>query len=117
MALPTDTITLLFTDIEGRTRLWEEQPDAMRLALPRHDTLLRAAIETNNGHVFKTVGDQFCAAFATASDALDAALAAQQHLHSLQPSAVAATAALALKVRIALHTGEAERRDGDYYGP
>src|SRR5437867_4092582 len=80
MALPTGTVTVLFTDIEGSTRVWEEQPDAMRLALPRHDALLRAAIETNKGHVFKTVGDAFCAVFSTAPEALDAALALQQSL-------------------------------------
>ena len=63
---PTGTITFLFTDIEGSTQLWEQSPEAMRLALARHDTLLRQAIEVHGGHVFKTVGDAFCAAFATA---------------------------------------------------
>jgi class 3 adenylate cyclase len=52
--LPTGTVTFLFTDIEGSTRLWSERPDAMRLALARHDALVRAAIETNRGFVFKT---------------------------------------------------------------
>src|SRR5947207_8388632 len=78
--LPTGTVTFLFTDIEGSTRLWEQHPEAMQLALVRHDALLRAAIETNRGHVFKTMGDQFCAAFAAAPDAVAAALAAQQTL-------------------------------------
>ena len=59
--------TFLFTDIEGSTRLWEEQPETMRLALVRHDALLRAAIETNGGVVFKTIGDAFCAAFSCAA--------------------------------------------------
>src|SRR5438046_10559960 len=81
--LPTGTITFLFTDIEGSTRLWEEQPDTMRLALARHDALLRAAIETNGGVVFKTIGDAFCAAFSTAHQALEAALMAQQSLHQV----------------------------------
>src|SRR5204863_6648712 len=94
MSLPTGTITFLFTDIEGSTQLWEQHPDAMRLALARHDAFLRAAIETNNGHVFKTMGDAFCAAFPVAADAVDAALAIQQSLRSLQPSAVAASAEL-----------------------
>jgi class 3 adenylate cyclase len=71
--LPTGTLTFLFTDIEGSTRLWEEQPDTMRLALARHDALLRVAIETNGGVVFKTIGDAFCTAFPTAPQALDAA--------------------------------------------
>src|SRR5262245_47345216 len=115
--LATGTVTFLFTDIEGSTQLWEQHPDAMRLALARHDTCLNAAIESNGGHIFKTGGDAFCAAFATAPDALDAALAAQQTLRALQPSAVATAAGLALKVRIALHTGAAEARGGDYFGP
>ncbi len=76
MNLPAGTVTFLFTDIEGSTRLWEETPEAMRLALARHDTLLRQAIEDNDGVVFKTVGDAFCAAFATAPNALAAALSA-----------------------------------------
>src|SRR6266699_1848620 len=87
-SLPTGTITFLFTDIEGSTRLWEEHPDAMRLALARHDSLLRAAIETHGGSVFKTVGDAFCAAFPAATQALDAALLGQQHLQSAVPSAL-----------------------------
>ncbi len=79
-ALPTGTVTFLFSDIEGSTKLWEAYPDAMRVALARHDALLRQAIEDNNGYVFKTIGDAFCAAFTTAPDALSAALAAQQAL-------------------------------------
>src|SRR5262249_41121966 len=116
-ALPSGTVTFLFTDIEGSSRLWEQHPDAMRLALARHDTCLQAAIESNHGHVFKTVGDAFCAAFATAPDALDAAIAAQQNLRAFQPSAVASAAGLALKMRVALHTGAAEARGGDYFRP
>src|SRR5438093_225428 len=115
--LPSGTVTFLFTDIEGSTQLWEQHPDAMRLALARHDAFLRAAIETNRGVVFKTVGDSFCAAFAQASDAVDAALMAQQSLRALQPSAVASAAGLSLKVRTALHTGAAEARNDDYFGP
>src|SRR3989442_1286925 len=78
--LPTGIVTFLFTDIEGSTRLWEQHPDAMRTGLARHDALLRYAIEAHGGHVFKTIGDQFCAAFATAPDALAAAVAAQRAL-------------------------------------
>src|SRR5437762_12847208 len=115
--LPTGTVTFLFTDIEGSTRLWEQQPDAMRLALARHDALLRAAIEAHGGHVFKTIGDAFCAVFASATDAVDAALAIQQSLRSLQPPAVAPAPGPSLCVRVALHTGAAEERDRDYFGP
>src|SRR5579864_5696067 len=109
--LPSGTITFLFTDIEGSTRLWEGFPEAMRLALSRHDALLRAAIDHHEGHVFKTMGDAFCAAFHTAPDALNAALAAQQALNVENwPEPVA------IKARMALHTGVAEVRDNDYFG-
>ena len=64
--LPRGTVTFLFTDIEGSTRLWENSPGAMRVALTRHDSLMRAAIESNGGTVFKTIGDAFCTAFPTA---------------------------------------------------
>ena len=111
MPLPSGTITFLFTDIEGSTRLWETFPDAMQSALARHDALLRQAIEAHHGVVFKTVGDAFCAAFATAPDALSAALAAQCALHS-EPW----PADLSLRVRMTLHTGAAELRDQDYFG-
>ena len=83
--LPTGTVTFLFTDIEGSTKLWEAQPDAMHIALERHDVLMRNAIETNGGTVFKTMGDAFCAAFSTAPEALEAALMAQQSLHKAKP--------------------------------
>jgi predicted ATPase/class 3 adenylate cyclase len=109
---PTGTVTFLFTDIEGSTKLWERHPEAMQRALARHDELLRRAIEERGGYVFKTVGDAFCAAFPAAPDALEAALSAQRTLsaeewHETGP----------LKVRMALHTGTAQERDGDYFGP
>lgn len=104
--LPHGTVTFLFTDIEGSTKLWEQHPEAMRLALARHDTLLRQAIETLGGVVFKTVG----AAFATAPDALAAALSA----HLLLEETWEGTGPL--RVRMGLHTGTAEERDGDYFG-
>ncbi len=112
MNLPSGTVTFLFTDIEGSTRLWEEHPEAMSLALARHDALMRQAIEQHGGHVFKTIGDAFCAAFHTAPEALHAALLAQQTLHS-EPWPEGVT----IKARIALHTGAAEIREDDYFGP
>jgi predicted ATPase/class 3 adenylate cyclase/Tfp pilus assembly protein PilF len=112
MPLPTGTITLLFTDIEGSTQLWERFPEAMRLALARHDHLLRTAIESHGGVVFKTVGDAFCAAFPTASAGIRAALEAQL---SLLREAWQETGPI--RVRMALHTGETEERDSDYFGP
>src|SRR4051812_26196535 len=111
-ALPTGTVTFLFTDIEGSTRLWEEHPHAMRTALDRHDMLLRSQIESHHGYVFKTVGDAFCAAFTSAVDALQAAL--DIHL-ALQAEAWTETGPL--RVRMGLHTGTAHERDGDYFGP
>jgi predicted ATPase/DNA-binding SARP family transcriptional activator len=110
--LPTGTVTFLFTDVEGSTRHWEEHPEAMGEALARHDTLLRQAIESEGGVVFKTFGDQFCAAFASAPEALGAALAAQRRLGTQAWGEVGD-----LRVRMALHTGVADEREGDFYGP
>ena len=79
--LPSGTVTFLFTDLEGSTRLWEEFPDAMRAALARHDEIVRGAIVAHDGHVVKTTGDGFHAVFANAQDALGAAADAQIALH------------------------------------
>lgn len=73
-ARPTGTVTFLFTDIEGSTQRWESHRGAMESALARHDALLRAAIETHGGYVFKTIGDAFCAAFAHPREAIASAL-------------------------------------------
>jgi len=110
-SLPTSTVTFLFTDIEGSTRLWETQHAAMQLALAHHDAILRDAIEANDGHLVKTTGDGAHAAFASAADAIAACLAAQ---HALQAQA---SGELSIKSRMALHSGAAEQRGGDYYGP
>jgi predicted ATPase/class 3 adenylate cyclase len=110
-ALPTGTVTFLFTDIEGSTRLWEQRTAEMKVALARHDQILRHAIESSQGYVFKTVGDAFCAAFDTAMDGLHAALDAQGALVA-EPWNVLG----GIKVRMGLHTGAAEERDHDYFG-
>jgi predicted ATPase/class 3 adenylate cyclase len=110
-ALPTGTVTFLFTDVEGSTRLWEDHPEAMHDVLARHDEIVREAIESHGGHVVKTTGDGFHAAFGTARDGLEAALAAQQALAGEPP-----VQGVAVKVRMGVHTGEARVRDGDYYG-
>jgi len=110
--LPTGTVTFLFTDIEGSTRLWELDSEAMSRALSRHDELLRNAVEVHGGVVFKTVGDAFHAAFPTAPEAVEAALDAQQTLLSAPWEETGP-----LKVRMALRTGTAEERGGDYFGP
>jgi predicted ATPase/class 3 adenylate cyclase len=109
---PTGTLTFLFTDIEGSTRLWEHDALAMQAALTRHDELLRSVIEERGGYIFKTVGDAFCCAFLTAPDALEAALETQRRLLSSEWEQNER-----LRVRMALHTGAAEERDGDYFGP
>ena len=115
---PTGTVTFLFTDIEGSTQRWETQPDAMKVALARHDAILRATVTAHSGHVFKTVGDAVCAAFPTAPEGLAAALEAQSTLAAEDWSSLAADADFApLTVRMGLHTGAAEERDGDYFGP
>jgi predicted ATPase/class 3 adenylate cyclase len=108
--LPVGTVTFLFTDLEGSTRLWEEHPAEMRDALARHDAILRDAIEAHHGQLVKTTGDGAHAAFSTASDAIDAAVAAQLALHGEEWDATP------LRVRMGIHTGAAEIRDGDYYG-
>jgi class 3 adenylate cyclase len=110
--LPTGTVTFLFTDIEGSTRLWEAHPDIMRLTLVRHDRLMRAAIDRHNGCVFKTVGDAFCATFAEGLQAVCAIISAQQAMLS-EPWPEETP----ISVRMALHTGSVERRDADYFGP
>src|SRR5215210_6825278 len=109
---PTGTVTFLFTDIEGSTKMWEHHAPAMQAALIRHDELLRSAIEERGGYVFKTVGDAFCCAFPTAPEALEAALEAQRTLLSEEWGETGP-----LGVRMALHMGAAEERDGDYFGP
>ena len=111
--LPAGTATFLFTDIEGSTIRWEQHREAMQTTLSRHDAILREAIEEHKGVVFKTVGDAFYAAFATAPDALEAALAAQRILQREAWNEVLGP----LRVRMALHTGAAEQRGGDYFGP
>ncbi|MEO8357454.1 MAG: adenylate/guanylate cyclase domain-containing protein [Chloroflexota bacterium] len=111
--LPAGTVTFLFTDIEGSTQLWEKHPQEMRSALAQHDSILQNAITSHKGYVIKTTGDGAHAVFERAIDALHAAIQVQAHLHSafkLHPSF------LPLKVRMGLHTAEAELRDGDYYG-
>ncbi|MCB0003471.1 MAG: adenylate/guanylate cyclase domain-containing protein, partial [Anaerolineae bacterium] len=108
--LPIGTVTFLYTDIEGSTLLWEQQPAAMTAAIARHDAILRAAIDDNGGQVFRTAGDAFCAAFAMAAPAVAAAASAQQALF-----AEGWPLDRPLRVRCALHTAEAMPRDGDYF--
>ncbi len=111
--LPAGTLTFLFTDIEGSTRLWDQHPEAMKSALARHDAILKDAIESNHGRVLQSAGDGLHAVFETAAHGVEAALAAQRALIAGQWDEIEPTA---LRVRMGLHTGEAELREGDYYG-
>jgi len=101
-AAPSGVVTFLFTDVEGSTRRWEADAEGMRVALAAHDEVLRGAIEGHGGWLFKHTGDGVCAAFASPRSAVDAAVAAQR--------------ALELPVRMGIATGEAELREGDYFG-
>ncbi|BBX89782.1 adenylate/guanylate cyclase domain-containing protein [Mycolicibacterium boenickei] len=100
--MASQVLTFLFTDIEGSTRRWEADPEAMRAALALHDTALREAITARGGQVFKHTGDGVCAVFTSPRAAVDAAVAAQRQLQ--------------LPVRMGIATGEAELRDDDYFG-
>ena len=103
--------TILFTDIEGSTGLWDQAPDRMRLALARHDALARVVIERNRGTVVKFTGDGVYAMFSESQDALAAALEIQ--LAFADPDT---TAGVALRVRCGLHSGTIEQRDNDFFG-
>jgi len=102
VAAPSGVVTFLFTDVEGSTRRWENDADAMRAALAAHDEVLRQVIEAHGGFMFKHTGDGVCAAFGSPRGAVDAAVAAQQELM--------------LPVRMGIATGEAELRGTDYFG-
>jgi len=113
MNYPTGTVTFLFTDVEGSTALWERQPEAMRGAMARHDALIEAAVVEIGGLVVRPrgEGDSRFAVFQQAPAAVRAAAAIQRAL-----AAGFADLPFALRVRIGLHTGAADWRDGDYYG-
>ena len=104
-------VTFLFTDIEGSTRLWEEEPERMRLALAKHDALARGAVGRNRGTVVKMAGDGVHAAFDDPLDALSATLELQRAVADPE-----ATGGVALRIRCGLHAGIDERRDNDFYG-
>jgi class 3 adenylate cyclase len=101
-AAPSGVVTFLFTDVEGSTRRWEADADGMRAALATHDAVLGAAIDGHGGFLFKHTGDGVCAAFSSPSSAVDAAVDGQRELE--------------LPVRMGIATGEAELREGDYFG-
>src|SRR3954454_18799124 len=111
--LPSGTVTFLLTDVEGSTALWEEAPEAMRAALARHDALFETAVAEHGGvHIRpRGEGDARFAVFASAPAAVAAALDIQRSFTTEDwPTP------RPIKVRVGIHTGEAELRDGDYYG-
>lgn len=110
--LPTGAVTFLFTDIEGSTQMWEKSPEDMREALSVHDQVIGSAVAAHEGVVFKTGGDSFCASFAGPLAALNAALDAQRRL-----SATHWATSKPIRVRMGLHTGTAQVRNSDYFGP
>ena len=107
---PTGTVTFLFTDIEGSTKLAREHPDTWEAARARHHEILQQAIRANQGVVFQIIGDAFCAAFHRAGDALKAAVQAQERFQREKWEATP------IRVRMGIHTGEAEAHDGEYRG-
>jgi class 3 adenylate cyclase len=110
--LPSGTVTFLFTDIEGSTQWWEGHPEWMAHAFARQEAILHEAAAVHGGHVYKMIGDAFQIAFATAPDALNAAIDAQRALHTESWGEFGP-----LRVRMALHTGVTEERGDDYVGP
>ncbi|MBC5804690.1 MAG: hypothetical protein DLM53_05930 [Candidatus Eremiobacter antarcticus] len=109
---PSGDVSFLFTDIEGSTVRWDRDAAAMQQAVRRHDHIMRSVIAAHHGHVFKTIGDAFCAVFWHAADGLHAALEAQRALAIEDFSSVEG-----VRVRMALHVGASDERDGDYFGP
>ncbi len=109
---PTGTVTFLFTDVEGSTRMWAAHSDAMDTALERHDEIVRSSVAEHDGYVFATAGDSFAVAFALATEAVAAAVDIQDRLRREDwPDPVV------IRVRMGLHTGTASMREGDYFGP
>jgi predicted ATPase/class 3 adenylate cyclase len=109
--LPTGTVTFLFTDIEGSTKLAQDYAEGWEALQERHNQILRHAMGAQNGYVFRIIGDAFCAAFETAGEALRAALASQVELFAKNWEGPP------VRVRMGIHTGGAEvQEDGDYIG-
>ncbi|NOH01888.1 MAG: tetratricopeptide repeat protein [Chloroflexi bacterium] len=106
---PTGTVTFLFTDIEGSTKLWENHPEAMKTAHARHNQILQAAVEENRGYVFQIIGDSFCCAFQHAEDAVRASILAQSALQAEDWGDAV------IKVRMGIHTGNADIQENGLY--
>ena len=109
-ALPSGTVTFLFTDLAESTRLWEEAPSQMAEAVTAHHSLLAEIVERHEGHVVKTTGDGVMAVFEEPSNAVRSAIAAQLAFAEAEWS-------VPMSVRMGLHTGVAHASDGDYHAP
>jgi len=107
---PSGTVTFLFTDIEGSTKLAQEYPDTWETLRARHHEILQSAMDAHNGYVFQIIGDAFCVAFHTASDGLNATLDSQRNLQLKDSES------MPIKVRMGLHTGEATIHGNEYHG-
>ena len=105
-------MTFLFTDLEGSTLLWNDNEAAMASAVAGHDAILRSVFERTGGYVFTTAGDSFAVAFPDANSAVDAGVGLQREMTARTFDEIGE-----LRVRVGLHTGTAELRDGDYFGP
>ena len=110
MSLPSGVVTFVFSDIEGSTRLWEDDPSGMERSLARHDEIVQAAVDASGGQIFKHTGDGFGAAFESVTSGLEAAARVSESL------AAEPWSGPVLRSRIGIHSGEAEPRDGDYFG-
>ena len=107
---PSGTVTFLFTDIEGSTKLAQQYPEQWESLRELHHSILQSAMDTHHGYVFQIIGDAFCVAFHTARDGLNAAIDAQRELQNENWGETP------IKVRMGIHTGEAEKRENDYRG-
>src|SRR5262245_39039595 len=110
MTHPSGTVTFLFTDIEGSTKLAQEHPDEWETLRERHHAILHEAVQSNHGYVFQIIGDAFCVAFHTVHDGLNAATETQRKLQNEDWGETP------IKVRMGIHTGAAEKREIDYRG-
>lgn len=109
IALPSGIVTFLYTDIEGSTLLWDTMPDAMRMSLEMHNTILNESITAHGGKVYKVIGDAFQAAFVKPAQAVEAAVAAQRALNKATWGDTGP-----IRVRMGIHTGDAESQGDDY---
>src|SRR5512132_1611645 len=107
--LPSGTVTFLFTDIEGSTRLAQKYAEAMPRLMARHNEILTQSIQAHEGYVYEIAGDSFCGAFSVSLDAVSAALDAQQCLHN------EAWSPASIKVRMGIHTGTVKLNDQNGY--